>query len=666
MTGSGDDQLITQIKQYRLVRELGRGGMGTVYEAIDTRDGGRVALKVLHPWLDAEDRSFRDRFEREAHIAALLRSPYSVRLLDFGATNGRCFLVMEYVQGSTLADLIATGPLDPLRALRIAIDVARALEEAAARGIVHRDIKPSNILLTDDGRVKVTDFGIARHEGSAGITASGTFVGTAEFAAPEQVTGEADHRTDIYALGAVLYTMLTGHPPFSAPSPWEVLRLHQTARLPVAPLSHLPDAVANPVRRCLEKDPRDRYQEPAELAAALERAYASYAQLQAAPTVIQPPAEQPPVTAPPATFEAGGTPTLAAPTAAMPTEASTPTIRAAPTPAAPPSPAISAGEPPGAPPPPLSPRKRRGGLNPAWIAAGVSSAAVVILAGVLLLRGGDEGDRPPAETPTAFPTEPSGIDGSPEAIPSATVVAPTADLVVTRSVPSGNDSDLCDFQKGISICEPLVYAKNPVLAESWQYTAPNTWTFSLRKGVPFHDGTELTAADVVATFEELARTANNAIGVKAGATTALDDYTVRFVTTSSLGEDLLAEFDNVLIPKKGADRSKTPIGTGPLRFVEYQKLGRLVVARWELYRNQASVKTRSITFIYINDAALRAQELLAGHVDLIIGVDPTLSASLVQSGFIIETCDTLTIAHTSNVTGGCSSTGVRYKDFVKR
>ncbi len=431
---AGDDQLITQIKQYRLVRELGRGGMGTVYEAIDTRDGGRVALKVLHPWLDAEDRSFRDRFEREAHIAALLRSPYSVRLLDFGATNGRCFLVMEYVQGSTLADLIATGPLDPLRALRIAIDVARALEEAAARGIVHRDIKPSNILLTDDGRVKVTDFGIARHEGSAGITASGTFVGTAEFAAPEQVTGEADHRTDIYALGAVLYTMLTGHPPFSAPSPWEVLRLHQTARLPVAPLSHLPDAVANPVRRCLEKDPRDRYQEPAELAAALERAYASYAQLQAAPTVIQPPAEQPPVTAPPATFEAGGTPTLAAPTAAMPTEASTPTIRATPTPAAPPSPAIPV-------PPGPGPARRRGGVPTAWVAAGLALTGVAAIGVFLLFRGGggEQGQVQPGVTPTAEATTavPTNIPTTiPATIPTTEPTPPPATAVPATAVPT--------------------------------------------------------------------------------------------------------------------------------------------------------------------------------------------------------------------------------------
>lgn len=275
MNEPSDPRLLTQVKQYRFVRELGRGGMGTVYEAIDSRDGGRVAVKLLHPWLAAEDTSFRDRFEREAHIAALLRSPYSVRLLDFGVADGTYFLVMEYVEGTTVGGELEQGPMEPVRALRIAIDVARALEEAAARGVVHRDIKPDNILLTSDGRVKVTDFGIARQEGGTGLTSAGRFVGTAEYAAPEQAVGEADHRSDIYALGATLYCMLAGHPPFQATSVWDLLREHQSTPVSMAPLVNLPDSITNPIRRCLEKDPRDRYQGASELAGALERALAS-------------------------------------------------------------------------------------------------------------------------------------------------------------------------------------------------------------------------------------------------------------------------------------------------------------------------------------------------------------------------------------------------------
>ncbi|MEZ4480790.1 MAG: serine/threonine-protein kinase [Dehalococcoidia bacterium] len=274
MTQPGDQppRTLTSIKQYRLVRELGRGGMGVVYEGVDTRDQSRVAVKLLHPWLVSADSSYFDRFEREAHIAALLRSPYTVRLVDFGVADENYFLVMEYIDGSTLADLIAQGPVEPMRALRIAIDIARALEEAVARGVVHRDIKPANVLLTSDGRVKVTDFGIARHEGSSGLTAAGTFVGTADYAAPEQVTGESDHRSDIYSLGATLYCMLVGHPPFRAATVYELLTMHQSSPLPTGPLAHLPEAIVNPIRRCMEKDPRDRYQTPSELASALERA----------------------------------------------------------------------------------------------------------------------------------------------------------------------------------------------------------------------------------------------------------------------------------------------------------------------------------------------------------------------------------------------------------
>ena len=317
MTNPSDPRLLTQVKQYRFVRELGRGGMGTVHEAVDSRDGGRVAVKLLHPWLAAEDSSFRDRFEREAHIAALLRSPYSVRLLDFGVADGTYFLVMEFVEGTTVGSELERGPLEPLRALRIAIDVARALEEAAARGVVHRDIKPDNILLTDDGRVKVTDFGIARQEGGTGLTSAGRFVGTAEFAAPEQAVGEADHRADIYSLGATLYCMLSGHPPFQGTSVWEILRAHQSSPLSMEPLTHLPDSVCNPIRRCLEKDPRDRYQSASELAGALERALAAFLHATEAPRGgagrIAGPPVQPPATAQSQPAAAPSVPPQAAP-----------------------------------------------------------------------------------------------------------------------------------------------------------------------------------------------------------------------------------------------------------------------------------------------------------------------------------------------------------------
>lgn len=259
------------LKHYQLERQVGAGGMGTVYAATDRRDGSRVAVKLLHPHLAAVDAGFRERFEREAHVAALLRSPYTVHVLDFGVVDGEYFLAMEYVEGTPLDAMIRAGPLDPERAVVIATDVARALEEAQARGVVHRDIKPENVLIEPDGHVKVADFGIARQVAQVGMTATGGFVGTAAYAAPEQALGEADHRTDVYALGAVLYCMIAGRPPFQGTTVFDVLRQHRESPVPPAPLARLPDTVANLIRRCLEKDPRDRYQSASELVGALER-----------------------------------------------------------------------------------------------------------------------------------------------------------------------------------------------------------------------------------------------------------------------------------------------------------------------------------------------------------------------------------------------------------
>jgi serine/threonine-protein kinase len=309
--------------------------MGTVYEAVDSRDGGRVAVKLLHPWLAAEDSSFRDRFEREAHIAALLRSPYSVRLLDFGVADGTYFLVMEYVAGTTVGKELEQGAMEPVRALRIAIDVARALEEAAARGVIHRDIKPDNILLTTDGRVKVTDFGIARQEGGTGLTSAGRFVGTAEYAAPEQAVGEADHRADIYSLGVTLYCMLTGHLPFQGATVWELLREHQTTPVSMEPLSHLPDSIGNPIRRCMEKDPRDRYQTASELAGALERALASLLHSTQAPRASHAPGPSGEAATPPPPAAMPATRVAEPPQSRQPDAAATRVAGGTPAPAAP-------------------------------------------------------------------------------------------------------------------------------------------------------------------------------------------------------------------------------------------------------------------------------------------------------------------------------------------
>jgi serine/threonine protein kinase len=261
------------ISHYRLVELRGSGGMGSVYRAVDRRDDSTVAVKLLHAHLET-DETYRGRFEREAHVAALLRSPYTVHLLDYGLDKGRYFLVMQYVEGESLKEALRSGPLEPRRTLRIGAQVARALEEAEARGVIHRDIKPDNILLGPGDLAKVSDFGIARQVGSGTVTMPGAFLGTLAYAAPELALGKVDHRSDIYSLGATLYHMLTGQPPYRG-DPLEVLRHHAETPLSLEPLAGLPQDVVDLVKRCLEKDPAQRYQSASALAGALEHAVRS-------------------------------------------------------------------------------------------------------------------------------------------------------------------------------------------------------------------------------------------------------------------------------------------------------------------------------------------------------------------------------------------------------
>ena len=256
------------VSSYHLGRVIGRGGMGVVYEATDTRSGTRVALKLLNDYL-ASDGSFRDRFQREAHVGALLRSPYTVQLLDYGVEDGQCYLVMKLVDGTSLRDLLRAGPLPLAQTLRIASHVARALEEAEARGVVHRDIKPDNVMIAADGTAQVLDFGIARQAGGLTLTATDAFVGTFIYSAPESAAGHADHRSDIYSLGVCIYHMLTGRPPFEG-TMVDLVRQHQDAQIPVEPLAGFRPEVVEMVRRCTEKEPEARYQSASELAGVLE------------------------------------------------------------------------------------------------------------------------------------------------------------------------------------------------------------------------------------------------------------------------------------------------------------------------------------------------------------------------------------------------------------
>ncbi len=268
-----------RLGRYEILSPLGAGGMGEVYRARDTELRRTVALKVL-PEDVATDPDRLKRFEREARATAALSHPNVLTVFDVGREDGRAYLVFELLEGSTLGTRLARGPLRTDETLGYAGQIARGLAAAHARGIVHRDLKPDNLFLTTAGFVKVLDFGLARVQPSternttaSDVTGPGTVMGTVSYMAPEQAKGHpGDARSDIFALGTVLYEMLSGKHPFRRDSSAETL----TAILRDEPADlgtlaeAVPTAVVRLVRRCLEKRPEDRFQTANDLALALE------------------------------------------------------------------------------------------------------------------------------------------------------------------------------------------------------------------------------------------------------------------------------------------------------------------------------------------------------------------------------------------------------------
>jgi serine/threonine-protein kinase len=251
--------------RYRIERELGRGGMATVYLAHDEELGRPVAVKLLPEQL-ADDSELRARFVREARLAGRLSHPNVVRVYDAGDAAGRPFIVMEYVSGGSLAD---AGRVPAARVVELAVQACAGLQHAHDAGLVHRDVKPANLLVRDDGVLKIADFGIARAAESTRHTQAGTLLGTAAYLAPEQIAGEdATPASDVYSLGAVLYELLTGHPPYTFSSLVELAA--QQADGLIAPVRDLqptvPRDVEAAVMHALARDPRFRPGSPAELA----------------------------------------------------------------------------------------------------------------------------------------------------------------------------------------------------------------------------------------------------------------------------------------------------------------------------------------------------------------------------------------------------------------
>ena len=255
--------------RYRVESRIARGGMGTVYRALDVRLDRLVAVKVMHQ-LYADDEEFVARFIREAKSAARLSHPNVVAVFDQGEDDGHVFLAMEYVPGRTLRDLLRErGRLRPQEALAILQPVLAALGAAHQAGLVHRDVKPENVLLSDDGRVKVADFGLARAVASRTATSATTLIGTVAYLAPEQVTrGVADARSDVYATGVMAFEMLTGRPPYDGETPISVAyrHAHEDVPAPSTMVDGIPADVDELVRRATDRDPDHR---PADAAAFL-------------------------------------------------------------------------------------------------------------------------------------------------------------------------------------------------------------------------------------------------------------------------------------------------------------------------------------------------------------------------------------------------------------
>ncbi len=407
MSPSESTLIGTEIAGYRLTSLLGRGGMSVVYLAEHLRLGRQVALKLLAPVL-SEDDSYRDRFVRESRRAAELDHPNVVPIYDAGEADGQLFIAMRYIEGCDLKTLIRRDQrLSTGRTLFILEQVASALDAAHARDLIHRDVKPGNVLISEPSEmVYLTDFGVVKHTASRGLTRTGFFIGTVDYAAPEQIEGlPVDARTDVYALGCVLYECLVGKAPFEREAEVTVMHAHLLEAPPLltAARPDLPKSLNRVLASAMAKSKDDRYDTCEQL---IEAARVAALQRSTTTSFSEGPAA---VAAAALVADEGGAPpdAPAAPaTGDSPREPAAPAIGLAAASIEPPGGATPPEQPPSAAPPapPRATRPRGGGhgRGGTWKILAAALVAAAVAAGAVFLATRDSGSK--ATTPTGSTT----------------------------------------------------------------------------------------------------------------------------------------------------------------------------------------------------------------------------------------------------------------------
>ena len=404
----------TPFGRYRLIELLGRGGMGEVWRAHDTVTDRIVAIKVL-PAHFGDNREFQERFRREAHAAARLNTPHVVPIHDYGEIDGRLFVCMRLIEGRDLQTVLAEGPMEPSRAVRIIEGIALALHAAHEVGLLHRDVKPSNILLDRNDFAYLIDFGIARAADETRLTKTGNTIGTFHYIAPERLSGEQgeDARADIYALACVLYECLTGRTPFAGDDMGRLVAAHLNTPPPKPSTAQpdLPPQIDQVIATGMAKDPDNRYATTVELASAAHDAITTPLAPPSETTLLD---EQPTLAPGPTLIDPGSTTPAPAPERVpqQPVDRNLAATQQRPPRLPVPQPRPADRPPPqiGTPPPPSG-----GAAKPLAIAAGAVIVVVVAIAANHLLVGRNSRpstiSQPSTTSRTVAPVAEAALDG---------------------------------------------------------------------------------------------------------------------------------------------------------------------------------------------------------------------------------------------------------------